>query len=78
MTLHNTYSRMFMRPIDDYSRISSAVVRRNPPQLATLCGLDDLFGKSDESGPFMRGHTYAQRYLKHREPHVHHEEDGHE
>ena len=50
-SLHNAYSRNFMRPMERYDDIDQAVVDRNPPVFSTLCGLDDAFGKSGKTGP---------------------------
>jgi ectoine hydroxylase-related dioxygenase (phytanoyl-CoA dioxygenase family) len=50
VTLHSTYMQGVMRPYDDYLRIDSAILARNPPELATLAGQDDIFGKNTYAG----------------------------
>ncbi len=60
-SLHNAYSRNFMRPIERYDDIDQAIVDRNPPVFSTLCGLDDAFGKSGETGPDFERLGYAAR-----------------
>ncbi|MFP6796873.1 MAG: phytanoyl-CoA dioxygenase family protein [Pseudomonadales bacterium] len=49
-SLHNAYSRNFIRTIERYEDIDPAIVTRNPPAFSTLCGLDDPFGKSGDDG----------------------------
>jgi hypothetical protein len=51
ITLHSTYSRMTLRTYDNYLNVADDILDRNPPELATLCGLDDLFEKNTYSGP---------------------------
>ena len=60
-SLHNAYSRNFMRPIERYEDIDQAIVDRNPPVFSTLCGLDDAFGKSGEMGADFERLGYAAR-----------------
>jgi hypothetical protein len=50
VTLHSTYMRGALRPYDDYLKISPEILDRNPPELATLTGQDDAFGKNDYAG----------------------------
>ena len=66
VTLHQTYSRLHVRPIDFYLNVDPAVLARNGPALTTLCGLDDLFEKSTDEGPYLEGVAYArQHYVAH-------------
>lgn len=58
-SLHNAYCRNYIRPIEDYASIDSAIVRRNPPVFSTLCGLDDVFGKSGVQGADFERMAYA-------------------
>ncbi len=51
-----------MRPVERFDNIDPAIVDRNPPMFSTLCGLDDLFGKSGEStGADMERYVYAAK-----------------
>jgi ectoine hydroxylase-related dioxygenase (phytanoyl-CoA dioxygenase family) len=61
-TLHQTYCRIYTRSIDGYMDIEPVILERNPPQLASLCGLDDVFEKATVTGPFTDGAAYARRY----------------
>ena len=58
-SLHNAYVRFFMRPLERYDDIDRSVVDRNPPAFATLCGLDDPFGKSGDTGADFERMRYA-------------------
>ena len=49
-SLHNAYSRNFVRTIERYEDIDPAIIAHNPPAFSTLCGLDDPFGKSGDDG----------------------------
>ena len=60
-SLHNAYSRNFMRPIERYEEIDQAIVDRNPPVFSTLCGLDDAFGKSGLMGADFERLGYAAK-----------------
>jgi len=51
LTIHNTYLRVFARTFDCYLDIDDEVLRRNPPIVSTLCGLDDIFEKNTFAGP---------------------------
>lgn len=51
VVLHQTFSRLTLRPYDDYSRIDPAILDRNPAILTTMCGLDDIFAKNTTAGP---------------------------
>jgi hypothetical protein len=68
-SLHNTYCRNFVRPLEGYQDIDTAVINRNPPVFSTLCGLDDAFGKSGNDGAdFERLKYAAEAGFGHREP----------
>ena len=58
-SLHNAYVRFFMRPLERYDDIDQAIVDRNPPVFSTLCGLDDIFGKSGDTGADFERMRYA-------------------
>ena len=58
-SLHNAYSRSFIRPLERYDDIDQAIVDRNPPVFSTLCGLDDAFGKSGLDGADFERLRYA-------------------
>jgi hypothetical protein len=60
-SLHNAYCRNFIRPLEGYASIDSAIVRRNAPVFSTLCGLDDAFGKSGLVGADFERLGYAAR-----------------
>lgn len=51
--------RYFMRPLERYDDIDQAIVDRNPPAFSTLCGLDDPFGKSGDTGADFERLRYA-------------------
>lgn len=50
ITLHSTYMQSTMRPYDHYLDIDESILARNPPELATLAGQDDIFGKNTAAG----------------------------
>ena len=58
-SLHNAYVRFFMRPLERYDDIDQMIVDRNPPVFSTLCGLDDMFGKSGDTGADFERMRYA-------------------
>ena len=58
-SLHNAYCRYFMRPLERYDDIDQSIVDRNPPVFSTLCGLDDPFGKSGDTGADFERMRYA-------------------
>ena len=58
-SLHNAYCRFFLRPLERYDDIDQAIVDRNPPVFSTLCGLDDAFGKSGDTGADFERMRYA-------------------
>ncbi|MBS0421043.1 MAG: phytanoyl-CoA dioxygenase family protein [Proteobacteria bacterium] len=61
VTLHQSYSRIYVRTLDWYRDIDPRILERNGPALTTLCGLDDVFEKSTDAGPYAEGITYARR-----------------
>ena len=58
-SLHNAYCRHFMRPLERYDDIDQSIVDRNPPVFSTLCGVDDPFGKSGDTGADFERMRYA-------------------
>jgi hypothetical protein len=50
VTMHNVYSRPFMRPHDSFATIEPGILHRNSPVLSGLAGRDDLFEKSGYYG----------------------------
>jgi ectoine hydroxylase-related dioxygenase (phytanoyl-CoA dioxygenase family) len=51
MTIHNTYLRNWVRTFDSYLEIDPVILEGNCPAIATLCGVDDLYGKNTFGGP---------------------------
>jgi len=64
VTIHVTYNRLFVRPLDDLSAVDDEMLARNPPAFATLMGLDDPFGKSSYTGHDRDRFAYAGRGLQ--------------
>jgi hypothetical protein len=64
VTLHSTYSRMTLRTYDFYRDIDTAILDRNPPELMTLAGLDDVFEKNSYSGADFRKLAHAQQLFR--------------
>ena len=64
VTIHVTYNRLFVRPLDDLSGVDDAMYARNPPAFATLMGCDDPFGKSSFTGHDGARFAYAGRQLQ--------------
>jgi phytanoyl-CoA dioxygenase PhyH len=64
VTIHVTYNRLFVRPLDDLSAVDEAMYARNPPAFATLMGCDDPFGKSSYTGHDRARFAYAARQLQ--------------
>jgi hypothetical protein len=46
VVLHMTYSRIALRPLEDYSHLGQEFLDRNPPAMATLLGRTDVFGST--------------------------------
>jgi hypothetical protein len=46
VVVHMTYSRLALRPIEDYSHLGQDFLDRNPPEMATLLGRTDFFGST--------------------------------
>jgi hypothetical protein len=44
VVLHITYSRVALRPLEDYSHLTQAFLDRNPPAMAALLGRNSAFG----------------------------------
>ena len=64
VTLHQTYSRRILRTYDCYRDIDPAILDRNPPELTTLAGLDDVFEKNRYSGPDFRRLEWASSIFR--------------
>jgi ectoine hydroxylase-related dioxygenase (phytanoyl-CoA dioxygenase family) len=64
VTIHVTYNRLFVRPLDDLSAVDDEMLARNPPAFSTLMGLDDPFGKSSYTGHDRDRFAYAARGLQ--------------
>ena len=56
IAVHHTHVRGFGRTFDNYLHIDQAILTRNPPEIATLCGLDDIFMKNTSAGPDFEGY----------------------
>jgi ectoine hydroxylase-related dioxygenase (phytanoyl-CoA dioxygenase family) len=63
VTIHVTYNRLFVRPLDDLRAVDDEMYARNPPAFATLMGCDDPFGKSSYTGHDGARFAYAGRSL---------------
>jgi ectoine hydroxylase-related dioxygenase (phytanoyl-CoA dioxygenase family) len=50
VSMHNAYSRAFVRPADDYRGIEPGILHRNSPVLSQLAGHDDYFGRTSYRG----------------------------
>jgi ectoine hydroxylase-related dioxygenase (phytanoyl-CoA dioxygenase family) len=61
VSMHNAYSRPFVRPADDYRNIEPGVLHRNSPVLSQLAGHDDYFGRTTYRGhdPVRMGYMNA-------------------
>ena len=46
VVLHMTYSRLALRPLEDYSHLGQDFLARNPPEMASLLGRNDVFGST--------------------------------
>lgn len=46
VVLHMTYSRMALRPLEDYSHLGPDFFDRNPPEMAALLGRNQVFGST--------------------------------
>ena len=46
VVLHMSFSRQYVRPMEDYSHLPKSFVDRNPPEMATLLGRDAAFGST--------------------------------
>lgn len=63
VAIHVTYNRVFVRQLDDFSRVDESFYARNPPAFSTLLGQDDPFGKSSYRGHDGKRFAYAGRLL---------------
>jgi hypothetical protein len=61
VSLHNSYTRNFVRAIERYEDLPPEIVARNPPPFSTLAGLDDLFGKSGYTGADFERMMYCRQ-----------------
>jgi hypothetical protein len=61
---HVTYNRVFVRQLDDFSRVDESFYARNPPAFSTLMGQDDPFGKSSFQGHDGKRFAYAGRFVQ--------------
>jgi hypothetical protein len=61
---HVTYNRVFVRQLDDFSRVDKSFYARNPPAFSTLMGQDDPFGKSSYQGHDGKRFAYAGRFVQ--------------
>jgi ectoine hydroxylase-related dioxygenase (phytanoyl-CoA dioxygenase family) len=64
VTIHVTYNRLFVRPLDDLSAVDDDMLARNAPAFSTLLGRDDPFGKSSYTGHDGPRFAYAARGLQ--------------
>jgi hypothetical protein len=62
VTMHNAYSRPFIRQADDFANID-AVLHRHSPVLSTLAGADDYFGRTTYRGHDHERMAYMYRQL---------------
>lgn len=46
VVLHMSFSRQYLRPMEDYSHLPKTFVDRHPPELAMLLGRDSAFGST--------------------------------
>jgi ectoine hydroxylase-related dioxygenase (phytanoyl-CoA dioxygenase family) len=63
VALHVMFNRMALRPFEAYE-LPREVVERNPPELASLLGLDDPFGKSTVLGIDLERYRRALRVYR--------------
>jgi hypothetical protein len=60
VTLHNVYSRPFMRSHDSFATLEPGILHRNSPVLSGLAGRDDLFEKSGYYGHDTKRAAYIE------------------
>jgi hypothetical protein len=69
VSMHNAYSRAFVRQADDFTGMD-AVFHRNSPVLSMLAGRDDYFGRTSYRGhdpvrmPFMNANIARAEQLR--------------
>jgi ectoine hydroxylase-related dioxygenase (phytanoyl-CoA dioxygenase family) len=63
VTLHNLYSRPFIRPHDSFTHIEPGILNRNSPILSGLVGADDHLEKSGYYGHDIERASYTESLL---------------
>jgi ectoine hydroxylase-related dioxygenase (phytanoyl-CoA dioxygenase family) len=63
VALHVMFNRMALRPFEAYG-VPREMIERNPPELASLLGLNDPFGKSTELGIDLERLKWALRRFR--------------
>ena len=63
VALHVMFNRMVLRPYEEY-RLPRDVIERNPPELASMLGMNDPFGKSTELGIDLERAAWATRVFR--------------
>lgn len=46
VVLHMSFSRQYVKPMEDYSHLPQSFINRHPPEMATLLGRDSAFGST--------------------------------
>lgn len=64
ITLHVTYTRVYVRPLENYSDISQEILDRNPPEFASLLGHNDPFGKNNFNGAWRKKLAESRQWFK--------------
>ena len=63
VTMHNVYSRPFMRAHDAFAQLEPGILHRNSPVLSGLACVDDLFEKSGYYGHDIKRAAYVENRL---------------
>jgi hypothetical protein len=63
VALHVMFNRMVLRPYEAYD-LPAELIERNPPELATLLGKNDPFGKSSAVGVDLERTKWAMRVFR--------------
>jgi ectoine hydroxylase-related dioxygenase (phytanoyl-CoA dioxygenase family) len=63
VALHVMFNRMALRPFEAYD-LTRETIERNPPELASLLGLNDPFGKSTVLGIDLDRYKWAERRFR--------------
>jgi hypothetical protein len=63
VVLHITYSRMALRPLEDYSHLPDAFLERNPPEMAELIGRNAVFGSTTATSGGVDGRLFRKATL---------------